>query len=163
MPRYGLPVIGSILEQAGYDIGRDLEMLRLARRSGCVLLIIGIESVGQESLDSVQKKFNRVNDYGRYLKNIHQAGIIASCTTIFGFDGDDTEVFDRTVDFYLENRVRLAPLFLLTPVPGTVSWQKLKDQGRILTDDYACYDTVTAVFRSARMSARDLEEGLLYA
>ena len=50
-----------------------------------------------------------------------------------------------------------------TPVPGTVSWQKLKDQGRILTDDYACYDTVTAVFRPARMSARDLEEGQLYA
>lgn len=144
-------------------IGRDREMLELARRSGCVLLIIGVESVGEESLRSVGKTFNRVNDYSRHLEAIHDAGIIASCTTIFGFDGDDDTVFDRTVDFYLENRVRVAPLFLLTPVPGTVSWKKLKGEGRILTEDYSRYDTVTAVFQPARMSPSELEEGLMYA
>lgn len=148
---------------ATLSIGRDPEMLELARRSGCTLLIIGVESITQGTLDAVSKSHNRVEDYGPLLQRIHDAGIVASCTTIFGFDGDDPGVFDRTVDFYQEHRVRVAPFFLLTPVPGTPTWQELSDAGRILTRDYSRYDTVSAVFEPAQMSARELEEGLFHA
>jgi radical SAM superfamily enzyme YgiQ (UPF0313 family) len=145
------------------SIGNDADMLKLARKSGCVLFIIGIESISQGSLNSTHKGFNKVEEYGRMIKQIHEAGIIASCTTIFGFDEDDKGVFDRTVEFCMENKIRIAPFFLLTPVPGTATWKKLKSEGRIITDDYRLYDTVTSVFQPAKMSSCQLEDGLRYA
>lgn len=148
---------------ATLSIARDPEMLALARQSGCVLLVIGIESIGQENLDGVRKGFNQVGEYSTLLKRIHGAGIVASCSTIFGFDEDDPGVFDRTVDFMIENRVRVAPFFILTPIPGTVTWRRMKSEGRILTDDFSRYDTVTAVFRPAKMLPEELEAGLRHA
>ncbi len=148
---------------ATLSIARDPEMLALARRSGCLLLVIGIESIGQESLDGVRKGFNQVSEYRTLLKLIHGAGIVASCSTIFGFDEDDPGVFDRTVDFMIENHVRVAPLFILTPIPGTVTWRRMQSEGRILTDDFSRYDTVTAVFRPAKMLPEELDAGLRHA
>ena len=145
------------------NIGRHKEMLKLARRSGCKLLVLGVESVAQESLEGVGKTFNRVKQYEELIGAIHKAGIIASCSTIFGLDCDDPGVFDRTVDFYMRNRVRFAPFFILTPVPGTATWKSLKSEGRILTEDYSRYDAQSAVYKPALMTPRELEEGLMHA
>jgi radical SAM superfamily enzyme YgiQ (UPF0313 family) len=145
------------------SIARDPEMLRLARKSGCVILVIGIETLAQDNLNAANKTFNQVKEYGSLIKRVHDAGIVASCTTMFGFDGDDPGVFDRTVDFYLKNRVRVAPLFALTPVPGTMLWKRLKAEGRMLSDDYRRYDTMGAVFQPARMTPEQLESGLIHA
>ena len=145
------------------NIGRKPAMLELARRSGCTLLILGVESIAQDVLDGVRKSFNHTKEYEELIANIHKAGIIASCSTIFGLDGDDRGVFDRTVDLYTPNKVRFAPFFILTPVPGTATWKKLKEEGRILTEDYSRYDAQSAVFKPALMTAKELEEGLLYA
>jgi radical SAM superfamily enzyme YgiQ (UPF0313 family) len=145
------------------NIGRRPEMLKLARRSGCTLLIVGVESITQDVLNGVRKSFNHTKDYEEQIGNIHRAGIIASCSTIFGLDGDDRGVFDRTVDFYVRNKVRFAPFFILTPVPGTATWKKLKDEGRILTEDYSRYDAQSAVFKPALMTVQELESGLMHA
>lgn len=145
------------------NIGHKPEMLKLARRSGCLLLIVGVESITQNVLNGIHKACNRTTEYEYLIKNIHDAGLIASCSTIFGFDGDDPTVFDHTVEFYLKNKVRFAPFFILTPVPGTTLWRQLKDSGRILTEDYARYDAQMAVFQPALMSPQELEQGLGYA
>lgn len=151
------------ISSATLNIGRDLDMLKLARKSGCVLLILGMESLGQDNLNNMDKKFNKVHEYESWIKAIHDAGIIASCSTIFGFDGDDTATFDNTVDFFIRNKVKVAPLFLLTPVPGTRLWKQLKDENRITTHDWSRYDAVNVVFEPKHMSADDLSEGLLRA
>ena len=145
------------------NIGRRPEMLDLARRSGCTLLILGVESITQDVLNGVRKDFNHTKEYSELIGNIHKAGIIASCSTIFGLDGDDRGVFDRTVDFYIRNNVRFAPFFILTPVPGTAMWKKLRDENRILTEDYARYDAQSAVFKPALMTPKELEDGLMHA
>ena len=45
--------------QCTINIARDPELLDLAARSGCVSLSIGLESVNEDSLDSVRKGFNQ--------------------------------------------------------------------------------------------------------
>jgi hypothetical protein len=54
------------------NIGRRPEMLKLARRSGCTLLIVGVESIAQDVLNGVRKSFNHTKDYEEQIGNIFE-------------------------------------------------------------------------------------------
>src|SRR5262249_26161391 len=56
-------------------IARDAEMLKLAARSGCGGLLIGIESVSPPTLKYMNKGFNRPDEYIEAIKRIHDHGI----------------------------------------------------------------------------------------
>ena len=49
--------------QASIHAGRDDEFLEAAAQSGCKQLFLGLESVSQQSMAEVNKKFNRVEEY----------------------------------------------------------------------------------------------------
>src|SRR4029453_1146701 len=61
--------------QCTINIARDPELLDLAARSGCVSLSIGLESVNEDSLDSVRKGFNQPQHFSRDLAAIRAKGI----------------------------------------------------------------------------------------
>jgi hypothetical protein len=82
---------------------------------------------------------------------------------VFGFDHDDPDVFDRTVDFGLEARLDTATFTILTPYPATTLHKRLDAQGRIFDRDWAHYDTTRPVFQPARMSTQELESGYFRA
>jgi len=71
---------------------------RLAARSGCVSLSIGLESVNEESLDGVSKGFNLPQRYQRDLKAIRDKGIQVIALIMVGLDGDDAGTFQRTLE-----------------------------------------------------------------
>jgi hypothetical protein len=54
-------------------------------------------------------------------------------------------------------------LHILTPYPGTALYRRIADQKRLTTHDWDRYDTRHAVFRPARMSGAELEEGYRWA
>jgi hypothetical protein len=78
-------------------------------------------------------------------------------------DADDTSVFPRTVGWAVEQGIETATFHILTPYPGTALHRRMSDGGRITIDDWDRYDTRQAVFRPARMSARELENGYRWA
>src|SRR6185436_16585236 len=78
---------------------------------------------------------------------------------VFGMDGDDASVFDRTVDWAVEHGVETATFHILTPYPGTALHQRMTAQGRITVEDWDLYDTRHAVFHPARMTGDELERG----
>jgi radical SAM superfamily enzyme YgiQ (UPF0313 family) len=86
---------------------------------------------------------------------------------MFGNDGDGPDIFDRTVEFVIDAGIDLVHFGLLTPNPGTDLYDRLAREGRLLytdfPDDYARYDLSTAVFRPLKMTAEQLEEGLVRA
>jgi radical SAM superfamily enzyme YgiQ (UPF0313 family) len=47
----------------------------------------------------------------------------------------------------------------LTPFPGTRIHQRLKKEGRILTEDWSRYDMATVVFQPKGMTVEELQEG----
>ncbi len=73
-------------------------LLRKARESGCISLFIGFESLLQENLDHVSKRFVNAKELSSLVKTIqdHHIGIHGSF--IFGFDGDDPTIFKKTVE-----------------------------------------------------------------
>lgn len=140
-------------------ISADGELLNLAVRSGCRGLFIGFESLNEASLKGVNKGFNRVRDYETSIKKLHDHGILLCASFVFGFDHDDPSVFERTLDFLKRNKVGVAALTILVPFPGTRLYQKLHEEGRILTRDWSKYNYTTAVFRPRLMEPHTLEEG----
>jgi radical SAM superfamily enzyme YgiQ (UPF0313 family) len=153
--------------QASMDVADDEELLAALERSGCVMVCIGFESVSEASLQQMRKGVNLkigVAHYQDKIARLHDHGIAVSGTFIFGGDGDDAGIFERTARFALEAGIDMAHFGILTPYPGTDLYDRLARQGRLLyTDfpaDYARYDPLTAVFRPLKMAPEQLEAGL---
>ncbi|MFX0200503.1 MAG: B12-binding domain-containing radical SAM protein [Candidatus Hodarchaeota archaeon] len=147
--------------QASLNIARDIELLKLAAKSGCIGLFIGFESLSQESLRAVGKSFNVVKRYGEEIKKIRNHGIAIHGAFIFGLDHDEESVFERTVDFVKRNKLDSASFSTLTPFPGTPVYKKLMKENRIVTKDWSKYGS--AVFTPKLMSLETLNEGCTWA
>jgi radical SAM superfamily enzyme YgiQ (UPF0313 family) len=144
-------------------IAMNEELLKKAQESGCVSLFIGFESLLQENLDSVSKRFVNAGELSNWVNTIqhHQIGIHGSF--IFGFDGDDPTIFRRTVEFVQKNNIELPTFSILTPFPGTPLQKRLEEEGRIFDRNWSHYDMSHVVFEPRKMTVRELQEGYLWA
>ncbi len=145
------------------QIAENEELLKKAQESGCVSLFIGFESLLQENLDGVSKRFVPAKELSNLVKTIqgHQIGIHGAF--IFGFDGDDSTVFRRTVEFVQRNNIEIPTFSILTPFPGTPLHKRLKEKCRVFDKDWSHYDMSHTVFIPKRMTVRELQEGYLWA
>jgi radical SAM superfamily enzyme YgiQ (UPF0313 family) len=82
---------------------------------------------------------------------------------MFGLDGDDAGIFERTLHYYREIGIDSATVGIVVPMPGTRFFTEMQRAGRLLTTDWDRYNgKVDAVFRPQRMSARALEQGVAW-
>ncbi len=142
---------------------KDDELLKLAVESGCKGLFVGLESVKEAQMSSMRKSFTSVQGLEDGLKKVHRAGIFVLASMIFGFDEDTEDVFDETVKFLIKNKVHSVAFNVLTPYPGTKTFRKMKEEGRLLTDGWKYYDHSTVVFQPKNMSPYELMVGKIRA
>jgi hypothetical protein len=128
------------------------------RDSGCTMVYCGFESVSQTTLD-VYNKHQDVQDVRESIDAFHSHGIHVHGMFVLGGDTDDKSIFDKTVDFALENEIDTVQLLMLTPCPGTPFYERMVEQGRILTDDLSLYDGHHCVVQPKLMSAYELQMG----
>ena len=147
------------VSQGPIHIAEDEEMVSLMARAGCHGLFIGFESLRGENLNLMGKRINRIETYEKGIKRLHDAGIGVYASFVFGYDFDDPSVFDEFLEFAERNRIEGAFLPILTPFPGTRIYQRLKQEGRLLTEDWSKYDMATVVFQPKRMTVEELQEG----
>lgn len=144
-------------------VGIDRELVEVFAKSGCRGLLIGFESVSQESQAFVNKGINQVNGYVELMKRLHDNGILVQGCFAFGGDGEDSAVFQRTVELVHRAKIDLPRYSILTPFPGTRYYQQLESEGRIVERDWAMYDVEHCVFRPSRMTKEELEAGTEWA
>ena len=138
----------------------DDELLSLIARSGCRGLLIGFESLSPAALAETRKGFSIREDYRLVVERIHDKGIAIMGCFVFGFDNDTPATFAETVEFVNSVHIDLPRYALLTPFPGTPLFRRLKQEGRILTQDWRLYDGQHVVFRPAGMTAAELRDGI---
>jgi radical SAM superfamily enzyme YgiQ (UPF0313 family) len=146
------------MSQCSINIADDEEMLKIAYDSGCRTLSFGIESISQESLNSMQKAWAKVEDYSRQIRKISEAGIDVSTEMVVGADGDTLLSIERTADFITENKIVVPRFYILTPIPGTVFHRQMMEQGRIVNDQMYQYDGAEAIFQPKHMTPEQLTE-----
>ena len=128
--------------QLGLNVADDEETLDLLNRSGCEGVLIGFESLSPETLRKMGKDVNRVRtDYAR--------------------DDDTPETFRVVYEFALRNKFFFAAFNHLVPFPGTDVYDRLKAEGRLLSEKWwldPAYTFGDVVFRPKRMSPGELAE-----
>jgi radical SAM superfamily enzyme YgiQ (UPF0313 family) len=149
--------------QGSLTMAKDTTLLKMAVESGCYALFVGIESLSQDNLASINKPINHVSKYEDAIKKIRDHGIMIIGSFIFGFDHDDEATFERTVRFCEKNKIDLPIFFVLTPVPGTRLYQRMEKEGRILHKDWSKYNGANVVFRPKLLSEETLFNGYTWA
>jgi radical SAM superfamily enzyme YgiQ (UPF0313 family) len=148
--------------QCTINIARDAELLDLAARSGCVSLSIGLESINEDSLESVNKGFNLPQRFRRDLAAIRGKGIQVIALLMIGLDGDTVATFRRSLEFLIDNKVSLLKLFTPCPYPGTKYYDDMERAGRILEHDWGRYDYGSSLLRPANMTPDEMMKGFKY-
>ncbi len=156
----GMKGMGRVWQAAG-TVNSVLESGLLEKASACGLrsLFVGFETTNVLSLKNTRKFQNINRSYEDAVKRIHGAGVMVNGSFVFGMDEDDPSVFKRTVEWAIEQGIETATFHILTPYPGTLTYKRMQEQGRLLHSDWDLYDTRHTVFRPARMTPEQLEEG----
>lgn len=145
------------LTQASIDIVRDAELLELMERSGCIGIFLGIESLDDADLRSVNKRQNKAAEYRDAIQRLHDRGICVMAGFISGFDDQTPESIVATADRLNAIGVDVPFLSILTPFRGTRLYEEHLSSGRILEDrDWPHYNGYNVAFRPARMSPDEL-------
>ncbi|OGF63882.1 MAG: hypothetical protein A2Y62_04935 [Candidatus Fischerbacteria bacterium RBG_13_37_8] len=146
--------------QVRAEIARDHELLDLMKRTGAERLYIGFESINPETLECFNKK-QTLQDIEKAIHSIHGHGINIHGMFVVGSDSDDQSVVSKTVDFAIDNELATIQLMALVPLPGTVIFDQIQREGRILTYDWSKYDAHYVTFKPLQMSAIELQWEIL--
>lgn len=142
---------------------KDPEIIDLLKKSGCVYLLIGFESLNNNSLININKGFNKFEEYKFIIDKLHEINVILMGCFIFGFDEDDKYIFQKTVDFVNEYKIDIPRYSIYTPYPETDSFKRLKKEDRILHEKWNYYDTQHVVFEPKLLSPRELDNGFKWS
>jgi len=150
--------------QASVNVVDDKELLGLARESGAISFLLGIESIVPESLKEMKKGVNLQRDYKTVINKLHDHGIGAVGSIMFGNDHDTPDVFDATSQFVLESGIDAVQYCTVTPFPGTRLYERIKNEGRLFRTNYPSdwkfYDGFHPTFYPRKMTLEQLEEGV---
>jgi radical SAM superfamily enzyme YgiQ (UPF0313 family) len=126
------------MAQVTINMAEDEELLRLAARAGCFGVLIGVESLTDEGLTELNKKFNMriAGDLKAACRRIQRHGIGVQPSFIIGLDADRKGVGREIVDVACSSGANLLAMQIMTPLPGTRLWETLESQGRIAADSF---------------------------
>ena len=150
--------------QISMDAARDDELLMLMKKSGCFLVLMGFESLSRESLAEMHKAANLASDYDALIQNIYRHGLLLYGTFVLGCDGDRADVFEKTYEFAVRNKIAVTNFNPLIPMPGTEVYDRMEREGRLryrkwwLSNKYRYGETA---FVPKHMTPEDLQNGCL--
>jgi radical SAM superfamily enzyme YgiQ (UPF0313 family) len=153
--------------QISIEAGQDKELLDMMVKSGCILLLMGFETLDIENLKQMNKKANiKNNDYTNVIERLYDYGLMIYGTFVLGYDFDTKDSFDRILEFAIKSKFTIANFNPLMSMPGTQLYKRLEGENRHiynkwwLHDDYKYGD---AMFYPKNMSPEELQQGCIKA
>ena len=139
------------------SINTEDRILKLMADSGCSNVFIGLESLSQETIDSMNKGMvNKVKTYSEIIDKIHFYGMGILANFIVGHDSEGVEIFEKINKFVYKCNIEFPFISSLTPFPGTTIAKQLFKENRIITNDWRNYDITQVCFKPKFISAEEL-------
>lgn len=132
------------------------ELLKLASKAGCEQWLIGFDSVNKDTIRYIGKKSNKVEEYVSAVKKIREYNMNIMGLFVFGFDTDKPDIFETTLKMIYKMELDRPVFSILTPFPGTVLYNQLEREGRILTKDWSKYNLRNVVFQPKNLKVDQL-------
>jgi radical SAM superfamily enzyme YgiQ (UPF0313 family) len=161
-----IPLNKQWIGQCSLGVLGSHDQVKLMAQSGCKGLFIGFESVDEVTVRRAGKRQNRPERYREIVEMLHEHGICTWGSFVFGFDTDNSEVFDRTVEFGIQAKLTMALFAILTPYPGTRLYHRLHAEGRLVDPQWWLrhdHDAGSPYFRPAQMTRAELRAGWVHA
>jgi radical SAM superfamily enzyme YgiQ (UPF0313 family) len=124
----------SFITEASVNLAEDDVLLAMMREANFRRVFLGIETPVEESLKEARKGQNTRRNLLESVKKIQSYGIEVMAGFIVGFDSDPEDIFERQINFIHESAIPLAMVGLLTALPETQLWRRLKKEGRLLNE-----------------------------
>lgn len=121
------------LTEASVNLADDAELCALMVEAGFNKVFVGIETPSAESIEECHKVQNR-RDLVEAVHTLQQRGLEVMGGFIVGFDSDKSDIFKRQFDFIQSSGVVTAMVGLLTALPQTRLYKRLKTEGRLETE-----------------------------
>jgi radical SAM superfamily enzyme YgiQ (UPF0313 family) len=138
-------------------------LIEKAAEAGLRSLFVGFETLSTDNLKSSNKRQNLGKDYRKAIQRLHDLGVMINGSFVFGLDDDGPDVFQKTVDWGVENGLTTSTYHILTPYPGTNLFTQMEKAGRILHREWDKYDTRQVVYQTTKLSAEELKQGYDWA
>lgn len=119
------------LTEASVNLADDPELCALMVAAGFKKVFVGIETPSIEALAECHKVQNNNRDLVASVQTLQRAGLEVMGGFIVGFDSDQRDIFKRQFEFIQRSGVATAMVGLLTALPQTRLWQRLKTEGRL--------------------------------
>lgn len=156
-----LPVKPRIFISGSLNISFNPDFLKLLKDAGVINLYL-VTGSDPYSIKAFQKGEERFFNYGLELVDKYQeAGIEVYISVGLGFDYQDNNVFDLSLDFIRKANIKTAEFYILTPFPKTPIWHQFRKENRILHYNWTKYNTANVVFKPKNFTEQELLEGYL--
>lgn len=143
--------------ECDWRLGEHPELLQHLAASGCVQVLVGIESLihPHRGMGAKRAPLPRIMDA---VHAIQDAGVAVIGCFIVGADGEDHESIQLLGEFLLDAPFADIQLTLQTPFPGSALHERLKAAGRLLPDrNWSSYTLFDATYLPDRLTVPELE------
>jgi radical SAM superfamily enzyme YgiQ (UPF0313 family) len=145
--------------ESDWRIGERPDVLGGLAASGCVQVLVGIESLvfRYPGMGEKSSELARMMDA---VRAIQEVGVAVNGCFIIGADGETHDSLDRLIEFILESPLAEVQVTLQTPFPGAALYSQLERQNRLLPKRGWLYYTLFDVtYQPDSMSVAELEQG----
>jgi radical SAM superfamily enzyme YgiQ (UPF0313 family) len=129
------------------------------KSQGLAGVMIGIESLAQEELNTLNKRGNLESLY-KAVELCRRHRIVTVGFYIIGLESDTEESIRASIEELAAMRFDMVQVCILTPLPQTPLWQRIQDRYGIDDQDYSHFDGKHLVWRHPALTEEQLE-GLL--
>lgn len=143
--------------QTRVDVVNDNNLLKLMKRSGCYQVYIGFESINPNTL-KLFKKGQQLEQIEQSIRKLHEENIKIHGMFVFGSDEDDINTLRKTAIFAKKMDIDSVQFMILTPLPGSQTYEIYKKESRILTYDWSLYDAHHVVYTPKKMTPFELQK-----
>jgi radical SAM superfamily enzyme YgiQ (UPF0313 family) len=144
--------------EADWRIGERTDVLARLAGSGCVQVLVGLESTvfRYPGMGGKQAEMGRMLDA---VEAIQAAGVAVLACFIVGGDGETRGSLDRLGELLETAPFADVQLTLQTPFPGTPLRRRLTREGRLLDRGWEHYTLFDVTYRPDVLSVEELEVG----
>ena len=142
--------------QYGIECLRDDEFISLLSKANCRMSFIGMESLNEKSLESVQKKQNKVEEYKEAFEKLHRNGILTFTGFMFALENDTKEYYQTLPEKLDEVGVAVILPSIAIPIYGTPLYQKMMNENRITDFDISHYEGDHVVFKHPHLTEEEI-------
>ncbi len=127
------PYAPGFTTQLTINLADDEELCHLLLEAGFRHILIGIESIDEQSLIAMRKKQNAGRNILEVIKYLQGMGFMIIGTFIVGLDTDKPTVFDDVIKFINESGIVYVIVNVLKAPPGTELYARMVRENRLLT------------------------------